>query len=333
MNSYIHINSTNKAKQDIDTLMQSMNFTDLAIKGIGGRSVETFIRKFLSMVSIFFRLKRGDVLVVQYPFKKFYVTQCLIARLKGAKTITLIHDLGAFRRRKLTIQQEIKRLSHTDYIIVHNEYMKSWLERHNCKVPMGCLGIFDYLSDYTPSEYTTTEPHNHIVYAGKIAKRKNMFWYKASDAIKGCQLDLYGPCDLDQNQFGESINYNGFIPSDKFINSIQADWGLVWDGDSVDGLTGTWGEYLKLNNPHKTSFYLRASLPVIVCRESAMARFVNENKVGISVSSLSELPQKLATFKGEEYNVIKSNVKTMAERLQSGFYFRHALDEALSTIQ
>ena len=146
MNCYIKIDSTNKAKQDIDTLMAGMGFRNIAVRGVGGRKAETFMRKVFSLVHSLFVLKRGDVLVMQYPYKKFYALQCRAARFKGARTITLIHDLGTFRRRKLTAPQEMRRLSHTDYIIAHNDRMKQWLVEHGRDgSTVGTLGIFDYL--------------------------------------------------------------------------------------------------------------------------------------------------------------------------------------------
>ena len=159
MNCYIKIDSTNKAKQDIDTLMAGMGFRNIAVRGVGGRKAETFLRKVFSLVHSLFVLKKGDVLVMQYPYKKFYALQCRAARFKGAHTITLIHDLGTFRRRKLTAPQEMRRLSHTDYIIAHNDRMKQWLVEHGRDgSTVGTLGIFDYLSPSQGSGVPSVSP-------------------------------------------------------------------------------------------------------------------------------------------------------------------------------
>ena len=71
-------------------------------------------------------LRKGDVLVLQYPLKKYYAFVCNMAHLRGCKVVTLIHDLGSFRRKKLTIPQEIARLDHSDCVIVHSERMRDW---------------------------------------------------------------------------------------------------------------------------------------------------------------------------------------------------------------
>ena len=370
MNCYIKIDSTNKAKQDIDTLMAGMGFRNIAVRGVGGRKAETFLRKVFSLVHSLFVLKRGDVLVMQYPYKKFYALQCRAARFKGARTITLIHDLGTFRRRKLTAPQEMRRLSHTDYIIAHNDRMKQWLVEHGRDgSTVGTLGIFDYLSpsqgsgapSVSPSETDNREKRNEkresqsslpfgegwgeaplrsmagagrsVIYAGGLWEKKNAFLYDASDELEGCVMDLYGSGNLDSSRFGKNIRYHGRIDSDEFIGMDKSGWGLVWDGDSCDGCGGIWGEYLKLNNPHKCSFYLRAGLPVIVWSQSAMADFVLGNKVGIAVERIADIPQALALIGAEECRVIAANVAQMQRRLNEGYYFRKAMEEELKSLR
>lgn len=76
---------------------------------------------------------------MQYPLKKYFTLVCQIAHCKGAKVVVVIHDLGSFRRKKLTVAQEIHRLGHADYIIAHNSRMKQWLLDNGCKVPLGYL--------------------------------------------------------------------------------------------------------------------------------------------------------------------------------------------------
>lgn len=78
-----------------------------------------------------------------------------MAHIKEAKTVSLIHDLGCFRRKKLTIEQELKRLNHTDYVIATNEAMKEWLEQQGFKKPVGALGFHDYLSPSIVSDKST----------------------------------------------------------------------------------------------------------------------------------------------------------------------------------
>lgn len=329
---YIQINSTNKAKNDIDRLMRDALYKDLAIKGIGSGKVETFCRKLFSVANLLIKLKRNDVLIIQYPFKKFYTTYCRIAKLKHARTITLIHDLGTFRRKKLSAKEEISRLNRSDYIIAHNEKMKMWLTENGCKCRIGCLKIFDYLSDYQNQNEDHHRPYNRIAYAGGLYKRKNAFLYDAGKAIEGCVLDLYGKGDLDTNLMGENIKVHGRIDPDSFIENVDDDWGLIWDGDTMNGCNGTWGNYLRYNNPHKTSFYLRAGLPVIVWKESAMAPFILEHNIGIAVDSLNEIPSVIKDLTEDEYTQKLDNTQRIKTQLQEGAYLYKALKDAMHTL-
>ncbi len=362
MNCYISMHSPNTAKRHVDELMGRMGFTDWAV-GTGRGKVATFFRKLFSMVNLLLKLKRGDVLVIQYPFKKFFVIQCNIARLKGAKTVTLIHDLGTFRRRKLTAEKEVKRLSHTDVIIVHNQCMNDWLTEHGCRVPLVNLDIFDYLSTEEPltlnPQLSTLNPQpstlnsqlstvnsslppggvgggSHlptIAFAGGISQRKTGFLYQVDGVLDGCHFDLYGAGLIPGTEREwRNTTYHGQIDSDEFIRTTTADWGLVWDGDSIDGCSGTWGSYLRINNPHKASFCLRAGLPVIVWKESAMAPFITSQRVGITVDSLRELPERLRHISQTEYDGYKRAAMAMKDRLNQGFYFRKAFESALQRL-
>lgn len=135
-----------------------------------------FLAFFYNLVSTLIacsRIQKGDVIVLQYPVKKYFSFICKMAHLKGAKTISLIHDLGSFRRKKLTVAQELKRLSHTDYIIATNQAMKLWLEQQGLEKPIGALGFHDYLSPSVAAD-KKHQPNKvwNIVYAGSLNLRK-----------------------------------------------------------------------------------------------------------------------------------------------------------------
>ena len=77
---------------------------------------------------------------------------------------------------------------------------------------------------------------------------------------------------------------------------------------------------------------MRAGLPVIVWRESAMAPFVCDNGLGIAVGSLSELPERLRAITDDEYAALKKNAMSMKDKLNDGYHFRRAVEAALKTL-
>ena len=84
---------------------------------------------------------------------------------------------------------------------------------------------------------------------------------------------------------------------------------------------------MRINNPHKASLYVASRLPLIVWSESAIARFVNENKIGITVSSLSELDEKIRNVTEEEYIEFTKNLDVIADKARAGGFFKSVLDQ------
>lgn len=89
--------------------------------------------------------------------------------------------------------------------------------------------------------------------------------------------------------------------------------------NSVGSCVGKTGEYLKYNNPNKTSLYLYSSMPVIVWDEVAIADFVLQNIVGITVNSLYELETAIQVIFTEEYSAMCQRLYELGKNLRDGF--------------
>ena len=328
MKYYIEISTNNKAKQDIDETCRREGFANLTRHNFGEGGVGRFMTKLVSVSSILWRLKKGDVLFLQYPMKKFYKTACSLARWKDARVVTVVHDLGAFRRHKLTPEQENRRLAKTDFLIVHNATMSDYVAKHGFKGGLHSLQVFDYLSDSQPASYATPHSPWRVVYAGNLGRWRNEFLYHMDGIIKGWTLDLYGKGFNAQDNPCRQLTYHGFMASDDFIAQAEADFGLVWDGGSTDECTGDWGEYLRINNPHKTSFYLRAGIPVIVWAKAAMAPFVRNEQIGIVVERLAEISERLSALTPADYQLMKERATAVGRRLNEGYYIKQGFKAA-----
>lgn len=317
----------NKAKTDIEQIMANLGYGNAGLKQTFYKNkIVSFILTLVGVLKVPFTVSKDDVLVLQYPLKKFYPFVCRMAHLRGCKVVTLIHDLGSFRRKKLTIPQEIKRLSASDVLIVHNKFMKQWLEEQGYGKPMVCLDIFDYLSDTVASERPAPGSVYKVTYAGGLGYKKNRFIYDVDPLKRSWCFNLYGGgFESDRIKNKDLFVYKGFVPSDRLIATAEGDFGLVWDGDSPFTCTGAFGEYLQYNNPHKTSLYIRCQLPVIVWEKAAMASFIRENNIGICIDSLEHLDKVLASVTKEQYAAMKANIVDISQRLASGYYTGKAL--------
>lgn len=323
MKHYIEVRTVNKAKTDIDELFSRWGCHNLSPRINGSSAVARFAAKLTGVMRILTCAHKGDTLLLQYPMKKFYFTACTFAHWKGASVKTVVHDLGAFRRHKLTPEQENKRLSKTDVLIVHNETMEKWVIEHGFKGQTVCLHIFDYLIDEKPHDYAAPHSPWRIVYAGGLYKWRNAYLYNLQDCMAEWRLDLYGP-GYEGDGSDDRIAYHGKLPEEKLMREVEGDFGLVWDGGSLDECTGDWGEYLKINNPHKTSFYLSAGLPVIVWRKAAMKDFVEKNNIGFSIDSIRDLDSRLKNMTKDEYNAMRDNACRMGTLLREGHFTAEA---------
>ena len=201
--------------------------------------------------------------------------------------------------------------------------MKGWLKEHGLQKPVGALGLFDYRSASKCSEEVTEREQVKVVYAGALSMKKNSFLIELSKTLSHWQLLVCGNKEgLQGLQNNPLITYQGFVPSEEFIKHIDADFGLVWDGDSLDGCSGEYGQYLKWNSPHKVSFYLRAGLPLIIWKEAAVAPIIEEAGAGITISSLKELDGKLANLTPEQKKEMKKQAVNLAQKLNKGGFLQ-----------
>ncbi len=280
------LSAGNKAKSDYEDILASMGAVNLGLKRSYGRGkAATFFLNLAGVARMAANIRSGDVILLQYPVKKYFSLICRIARMRGAATVAFIHDLGSFRRKKLTPAKEIKRLRHADRIIAATDAMRDWLLGHNISRPVDVLGLHDFLSDATPCSPTASATPR-IIYAGSLNLRKNSFLLQSDKFTDGISLTLFGNMSADEQKLlpaDATITYRGFMPADIFISTAasESDFGLVWDGERIDTCSGDFGEYLAVNAPHKASLYLRAALPLMAqghAMKSAIARAMAEIK-------------------------------------------------------
>ena len=103
---------------------------------------------------------------------------------------------------------------------------------------------------------------------------------------------------------------------------------MVWDGNSIDSCSGDFGEYLQYNNPHKLSLYLASGIPVVIWDKAAESKFVKDNNLGLCVSSLHELQDKLNLITEQEFNEMVDNVEKQTDLLTHGKYTEASILEA-----
>ena len=342
--SQFEFNAGSKARNDIESVIKGLGYDVFTIYDTetSDRENLSFLSKFKSHIKVYRswisqikKLPDNSAVIIQFPifFHTFFFNH-IIHRMhkKGCFVIAIIHDLETLRlvnssdrnKRffiKRSILEEKRTIQYFDMLIVHNNFMKekviSLFSINKNKIRS--IDIFDYLiPDYQKRKkpiINCTYQTYPIIIAGNLDFDKSEYIYKLPS---GCKFELYGPnyTGLQTND----IHYNGAYLPDELPFYLNGGFGLVWDGQESYTCCGPTGDYLRYNNPHKTSLYLACGIPVIIWKEAALAQFVIQNNCGITVDSLNELIDVVHSITPDVYNTMKNNAKTISKKLRNGYF-------------
>ena len=336
-----------KARDDVNDILVGRGFEKKTIEcsydsGLASIVIDSLsIPRQLSMIAK--RFHEGDSFVLQFPFRcyseKTVRDLCNAARIRKTNSIILVHDLpclyrigGRTRTADSILRNDVRILSHFDRIISHNASMSDYLVKHGLSATkLVEIDLFDYL---VPAS-TVATPHfaRKVSIASNLTRQKAGYAYKLQEiAGKEYRVDLYG-MNWEGSESQNGVFYHGSIDPDQLPSYVNEGFGLVWDGDSTEECSGDYGVYLHYNNPHKLSSYIACGVPVIVWSEAAVAPFVEKNKIGVAVSSLSELNSLFKNMTESRYIELANNVAIVRERVIKGKFLSSAVDKALATLQ
>ena len=343
-------NSLSKGRDDYFEVLRRMGFRRIAIPPFRPR-------RFLSLKErVIFELrltdawrkslkvlKAGDTLIIHSPnSEKFIAFADMIRRLhkKGCRIVTITFELETFfmmdyRRfarikRSASKRTEAVLFNVSDAVVVHNDVMKYRLVSAGFDgEKMFPVGVMDYLREEAlhipPSSRICRD--KPVIYAGHLTPEKSTFEYNLPEGFR-CNLygqDYTGPVN-------ENVCYKGVYDPIELMDIMEGSFGLVWEGNSVDGCYGAYGDYLTFNNPHKIALYLASGIPVIVWNGAAMADFVRKEKCGLTVDNLREVPGLIDSLTDEEYEEMKKSACRVGNEMRKGVHIRNAVEKALEHI-
>ena len=281
-------------------------------------------------------LTKDDVLVLQFPLLWHSLKKQILTRFlknRTFKAYLLIHDIESLRNKTINSFTDFKYsiihflqnktvLERVDGIIAHNDKMKAELVKMGInKDKIVPLDIFDYLIPNFNEDKNYDK--DKILLAGNFDIRKTRY---ARELPEKPEFEIYG-INFESEHLPNNVHYKGAFTPDELPNQLQGGFGLVWDGDSPHTCSGMYGEYLKMNNPHKASLYLASGFPIIVWSQSALADFVGKNHCGIIVDSLFEIADCLNTIDEEDFQELIKNSKIAGEKLRNGYFLKKALEK------
>jgi hypothetical protein len=241
-----------------------------------------------------------------------------------SKKILLLHDISSLRW-GLNNTKEMQLLKQFDAIICHSLPMAEYLKSNGVSSHFYVLDLFDYLM---PDTYPIRNNYdkNTIVFAGNLSKTGFLNQLGSLDKL---HFNLYGVRSpkVEELALIPNVNYRGSFSSEQIVGEIEGGWGLVWDGESLDSCTGLLGNYLRYNASHKFSMYIAACRPVIVWNQSAISAFVDKYHIGISIESLTNLSKKINDITDEEYQLMRTNIVKLKEKITSGAFLSKVLND------
>ena len=338
-------NASSKARNDAEKILEKNGYEKYFVntkKYVQKNKIKKIIQLFGYLKNYFVWNKeiksftKDDTVVIQYPLLNTTINfKNILKKLtQKTNTIVLIHDMDSLRYRPEAqgkiLCERIRRedqgiLNEAGKVIAHNEEMaKKLIEYGVKKENLISLNIFDYLYD--------NEIKNHgkfnkkIIIAGNLSPEKSKYIANLKD-VKNVNFNLYGVGYIDDN--ASNVTYKGSFLPEELLENLDGQFGLVWDGESVEGCIGGFGEYLKYNNPHKASMFVSANIPIIIWKEAALAKYIEENDIGYTIEKLSDIEALLKRITEEEYNNKINNIKKLSKKLRSGDNLELALSKAV----
>ncbi len=323
-----------RARMDIESIMQGLGFKNIGMQCTTSRNgIVHSLRNIYGILRAISRLKRGDVVVVQYQMK-MYGRLCRAAKKCGARVICLIHDLDSWREKTLTPEQEIPLLNMADVLLTHNHAMRKWLTEHGCTTPMIDYEIMDYLpGESSPPPSYPADGNFSLFFVGNLSPDVNGWIYQLAGLMPQRSIFLYGPgCDSEKVAALPNLKLMGTKPDTEIIASHEGNFGVSWYGQSLDSGVGVVGEYMAINNPHKVGLYLRCNAPVVVWSKAGRAKFLQEREVAVAVDSLRDLDAALSAISAEDYARLTEKATQINGKLKRGHYLHKAMQKALDLI-
>lgn len=341
--------ATSKARVDIFNILDSLGYEKITVgcKELSG-DYSGVKRKAKELAYIMnntkvwkqatAHLKAGDVLVVQYPPHFWLRLRSILVglRKRGVRLVAVVHDMDSIRwnnRNKVfknyfSIEDRFA-LPFFNKIIIHNSYMKDLMKAIGYKPnKLVSLGVFDYLWEKDDNAIPAEERIHKdapVVIAGNLSPGKATYLYNFDHNV-GTYFNLYGIYIEEDKIKNLDYTYKGVGDADKLPEILEGSYGLVWDGTDIDMCRGEYGEYLKVNNPHKFSLYLASCLPIIIWKQAALADVVEKYNLGFTINSLDDIAVKRKNITEAQYNQMVENIKRFSKKVSSGYFMKRAMD-------
>ena len=318
----LRVNHGGIAHRDIETILKERRFQKISLPFRASFSLFAKWMRVRSTIANILAIPTGSMVVYQFPLyarlNRVFVD--LLLRTKKAELICCILDINGLKSGNSDmLEKEIQILKKHRLFIVHNRNMEGWLREFVPDAQIATLDFFDFL---TAPATIKRELSNEICFAGNLAKSLFLEELKVLPELK---FHLYGP-GFNEEMAAKYVKYHGEFDPYLLPQKIEGSFGLVWDGDSIDGAEGPLGDYMQYISHHKVSLYILSGMPMLVYAKAGTASLVKQHGIGITVNSLKEIPGIITRTTAAEYQQMIDNMKILAKEISTGKKLGFALD-------
>jgi hypothetical protein len=275
--------------------------------------------RYLYLLKIFFSLSPDAIIFFQFPlYARMHKLLLRALRLRPSiRVICIIVDVNGLKDGNAeVIKKEIGMLSQFRYFIVHGKPMENWLKANVPRAITSCLNFFDFL---TPPAVVSRKKSAIVAFAGNLAKSPFIEkLHLVTSANSELTFHIYGP-DASRKMINQpQVILKGIYPPYELPSVLEASFGLLWDGESIEGAGGSLGDYMQYISHHKLSLYILAGLPIIAYENAGSAEMIKKMKIGLTAKTIMEIGQKIKHLSEEDYQLMRSNMKPIASRISKG---------------
>lgn len=326
----------NKFPRDIIEICKNMGYIPVYInEWYSKRKPWELIRDFFHLLKI---KSNSEVVYIDQVYLHTSRNMILsILNKKNVSVISLLEDVEPIRNETISDidgQRAIDTLNNTKCIISQNFKMTEYLKKHGVKVDIVNLEVLDFLAPEIKKAKYKKQSVSTICYGGNLTASQSGFLHKLK--IKKnelLQFYVYGAGE-EQTNLPDHVFYKGVFSAEDSIKSLKGDWGLVWNGESLEfDSNDKRSVYYNYVCPHKFSMYALCGIPPIVYSGSAMAKFVSENNCGITIDNLNEIPTKVDSVSLSKYLQYRHNILNIAQKMANGNYTKLAIKKAEKIIK
>lgn len=335
-----NFNAASKARIDLEKILKRMKLKEISVfkDTITGNIRRVSLRKLTELLFLKASKYRDSNVIFQNGTGiDIFIAESLRKAFKNGKRIVFVHDVESLRYgRKIDIIREKIVFPKFTHAICCTEEMAEFLkEELGFEGKTYSYNIWDYLLEDIShlnfqEDFVLNSRKFVIAYAGNLSQWKSGFLNHIVKELtpKNYVMHLYGK-GFDGEVKEDVLEIKGAYPPDELPYKLKAHFGLVWDGESIDNISGTVGEYLKYNSPHKASLYIVSGLPLIVWKQAAIYRIVKDYNIGFGIDSLKEIDEVLPNISSSQYFLWKKNTIDLAQKLAQGKNLENVLEKVL----